>query len=1625
MKNVWNMGGQPSNMVRLAWLTMRSDVRSSILLVILLFSSSLAGIGTPPSDNGFGEEGTTSSATARALIIWSGTMSINNDFTVEAGDELRIYAGTTVQLGPGVRVYIEGKVVAEGTTADPIVVQVQPGYTWHDGFQFNSSSRSRGSSLRNISFHDAQFGLTIFDSDPVIEDVVFDNVDLVAIDMFNSANPTIRRATFTDGGQDVHGSMTNWRYGIGLSVGAGSAPYVEDVTFTNQITRAISYWGDSGGVVRNITISEVGGATMNISAGIFVEDSIPLFEDINISKCDNGVYILHREENLTTRPVFRDMVIGDSQYNGVMMTKYNRWNFSTYMMGRFHNLEVYGTGGPNSSSPGFATGTVFLNTSGGWFENVDIHDNTVNGVKLYMTDPSTSFINTSIRTSGAALGGTNERAGLFSRSSMNGGPSLVNLTVSNSPGIGIFVSKGSVSGSGWTSRDNGQEGLRVLEMFPSVDGLVLEDNGFSGLRVSDSKQVWLSNLTSRHNGYSAPSADNGAGMVFVESNDLMSAGNIVHCSQCTSIDDNWAALRIEDSVDILFTDLAVHDPNTPAGQSAVIVDDSGLNWNGWVDFERAEIYANLSVGAPAILLNGVDARIERMNLYGNHSGIQWSGRNLDSKMGNSTLTGSDCLTLSDLPKLDTWGLDVTGCSGNLGISNSDVNLTDFLQGAVNLAITGASYVRAISSQVNIPPLPLQATLDEMWFVDMWVVNQHGHGLPYALLNGSFSQMEDPFSMNMPYSGNEVLGPFTGTRHTITGASSVTDYSSECWYDNTSGNAIPTALDQDLLMHLCTITLVNQPPLIIWDEPLNNTVVSSGSEIWFNASRSWDLDDDPITFQWTSDVDGNAYAFCSGFGNGVVPGDLLVNSEPPTQGTCALTDGDHQITLEVCDDQGNCASETRTITFVNLPPQVIIQTTPALDWDGVLRLNFTENLHVNASDTTDPEGDPIETQEWAGWETPNPPSTILEWNRTFAGSAQRAFTYTITFSDGLNPKVYYNLSVELQNEYPHPVFTVSRDSNLSSSEVLLDGSASFDPEGDTINAWWHSDVDGDLDTSLTTPLLWSGHLSPGIHTLSLRLGDDDSYHINQWSAPYELTIVVANSPPFAHIELPAVQDSYDSSDVILFSAFGSGDWDAPCAEAFAEMSVGWLCNPDGVAIPDTVVPIWTSDLLSEPIGGDWEVEARLPAGENVVTLTVSDGLNPPMSDSITLSVDESAPILVLTSPGDGLEVVSNEVILFDPQQSWDADGDIFTFTVTSDILTEPLLDEVSPNFWYSRYLPSGDHTLTFTVEDETGRSRNETRTLTVLASPPTAIISSPTEGGMISPGATILLDGNESWDADEDIVLYRWYLGVGADAQLLNETALANRTLPPGNHMLSLQVKDSRGASSWAFSNITVEPSWPVVDDILLEPGSLTAGQAATITARAIVVDADETTWECVGWASQGGVESEFILSDDGQSADGVAGDGTWSGQVSVTPGRDGWMNVEVICRDGPSDEPRLSNRLSTTIRVEGATQHSSIFDVVMESTLLIVVALFASLIALGLVFTFARKRRLAADLAMIETWGVGGFSPREDEGLFADSGIDSSISEMMGEGSETADADETRTAASQSDGIPEMPDLDG
>ena len=272
---------------------------------------------------------------------------LQDGYTVESGDILVVQSGTTIQLGDDETILVAGRLTMQGTTTAPVLLESIAGN--HDGIVFNSSSNGLGSKIENLTITDAEYGVTVYDSNPTLNDLRVINADRVAVDLFDSASPRINDLVIDGGGQDVHGFSTSWRYGIGLSVGAYSAPIVDGMTADGLITRGLNYWGGSGGMLSNLEISNVSGSSLAIAAGIWVEDSIPLISDSSVNRCDNGIFVRHITSGWTTRPTFVRMTVEDSQYYGIMVEQYNHSLYSNVPHNAvFNDLELRGTGGPGA-----------------------------------------------------------------------------------------------------------------------------------------------------------------------------------------------------------------------------------------------------------------------------------------------------------------------------------------------------------------------------------------------------------------------------------------------------------------------------------------------------------------------------------------------------------------------------------------------------------------------------------------------------------------------------------------------------------------------------------------------------------------------------------------------------------------------------------------------------------------------------------------------------------------------------------------------------------------------------------------------------------------------------------------------------------------------------------------------------------------------------------------------------------------------------------------------------------------------------------------------------------------------------------------------------------------------------
>ena len=1562
---------------------------SALMLVALLictpFTGALSSISDPLEDEVLAPE----HASPKAQTTWSGTVTVTTSYTVAVFDELIVSACTQIELGAGARIYIEGRLTVEGTSSCPVVM-FSFATLDHEGLQFNSSSNGRGSVIHNLTIEDAIYAVTIFGSNPLFTNLTIINPDRVGLDLFSSASPVIHDLYIDQAGRMVP-VQNDWRYGLGLSIGDGSTPIIDGAYFTDILTRGINIWGGSGGLLRNIVMDNISGSSWVTAAGVWVEDSQPLLTNLSIDKSDNGIVVQHIDDGGYTRAVIKDATVSNSMYRGVYVDKFNHTNYTNYETADFTNLTVRGTGGPGAKTANIGFAAIDVNATGAWFENTLVEDSTTVGVRLYFVDSSTTFRNLTVLDSGDPGQGPHE-AGVAVRSSFFA-PHFDGLTVSGSVGPGVSsTSGGAMQGSDWNLHNNSKDGLFIDKATVVVDGLDLADNAESGAHVFDARYVTFENLTALNNGGDPATASLGdqAGLFYEKSNDIESSSGDVTCRSCTVEGSTGSGVYALNSVDLWLQNLTLSDnnPNRPA----FMADNQGLTLGqqgGRIHIQGANI-ASESPGVPALSLVKAAANLDSLVLSGNHSGIEWDANNngnFPSSISRTEFTGTACLTLIDHISLSGTGNSVTAaCSGSIVLQNSQVNWSGFTDttGAHQIQLDSTSDLhlhQPVNVDLTLASIAGSATIDVAWDITVWVVNNFTNGIPNANVNTSFAQFEPSVEESTNDLGYVQLPDFIGQRWTNTGASSDNSISVSCGYDSVS-NTTSLVLDQDRFVN-CLLPLENQVPFLIWTSPADSMVYPSQGEVEFNASDSWDLDDDILTFTWTSSIDG----WLSDGGVSVLTGNGL------TAPSVGLSDGIHVITLEVCDDAGHCVSETRTIELANQPPIIVFDVTPSLTPWSELIIPRTQSVHFNISGISDPEGDAltcwiersyIESETTAA----SCPSEIWM-NLTMEETVPSTFDLTLYASDAINAPSTYTIPVEIYNEVPTPVFEVQRNGNESQETVTFDGSTTIDPEGDVLEVEWWSSLDGQLGWSnQANATVWTGHLSRGVHSIEMRVVDDRPEHINATKTTSVL-VPVENSPPRTEISTPESTVTYTSSELIWFSANGSGDYDAACS-TFPENG-SWHCaDSDPFGGSEYLIVVWSSDLDGRltPEGEDWLLfDTRLSAGTHQISLSLDDGIHQPVTVNHTIEVTTSAPVLDLVSPVDGEIFRSSDSVFWNAVQSVDYDGDEFTMTVRSDLLNEPLLDSVAPNVTHISNLPAGTHTMEITLEDVNGMVSNSFITLTVGQSDPVAVMISPENRDSITAGAYVVLS-EESTDADDDMVTREWrHWALNGTYTILSTKSLDEVQFLPGDHKISLYIKDSRDGMDEVFANITVQSSLPRLSDLVYTPSELIAGEVNTLTVSVTMDDADGTTNDVRVTVKYNLQLWEMNLSDPD-------GDHVWTGSMELNPESSGRPNMKVIATDGDGDEANVEV-LSVTLNVNAPPNDNR------PMLLLGAVLTFISVLTGGAMLVARRRSRLA-ELDLIESWDAfGSITPTdatvEDSPVTLEGGLIDGASEVEAE----------------------------
>ena len=357
-------------------------------------------------------------------------------------------------------------------------------------------------------------------------------------------------------------------------------------------------------------------------------------------------------------------------------------------------------------------------------------------------------------------------------------------------------------------------------------------------------------------------------------------------------------------------------------------------------------------------------------------------------------------------------------------------------------------------------------------------------------------------------------------------------------------------------------------------------------------------------------------------------------------------------------------------------------------------------------------------------------------------------------------------------------TIPDSDRVAGENVHLDGSTSSDPDGTIASYRWFNQQQ----------LIGSGptidvRLPDGDNVIRLEVTDNDGA---TGSSTATISVETPNGAPTARIT--------------------GGNRTIPDSDRVAGENV----HLDGSTSsdPDGTIASYRWFNQQQLIGSDATIDVRLPDGDNVIRLEVTDDDGATGSSTATITVEvppaNGAPTARITGGNRTIpdsDRVAGENVHLDGSASSDPDGTIASyrwFNQQQLIGSEATIDV---------RLPDGDNAIRLVVTDNDGATGSSTATISV-AKPPANVapIATITGGNRTIPdsdrvaGENVHLDGSTSSDPDGTIASYRWF----NQQQLIGSGPTIDVRLPDGDTVIRLEVTDDGGATGSSTATISVE-----------------------------------------------------------------------------------------------------------------------------------------------------------------------------------------------------------------------------
>lgn len=508
--------------------------------------------------------------------------------------------------------------------------------------------------------------------------------------------------------------------------------------------------------------------------------------------------------------------------------------------------------------------------------------------------------------------------------------------------------------------------------------------------------------------------------------------------------------------------------------------------------------------------------------------------------------------------------------------------------------------------------------------------------------------------------------------------------------------------------------------------------------------------------------------------------------------------------------------------------------PTASISGSASATVGTTVILDGSGSRDPEGQAL-SYRWELVTRPSGSQAVLDDASKVRASllpdVAGAYVVRLVVNDGRADSVAATFSLTASKANTAPVARAGEDRTaVNGVEIILNGAASEDPDGDLITFRWvlATKPAGSLATlgGSDTPRAYFTPDVSGNYVLALVVSDG---RLSSSQSFVTVTSGAANVPPTAVIAGAIVSNS-TPPPVVLIGSRVTLDGSASTDPNGDMLRYSWrlISRPAGsqtaLGFALTARPEFVPDLPGDYVVGLVVNDGRVDSAERSATVRAARTATPTASAGANQSVLVGSPIVLDGSASSSASDINSDLLSY-----------LWEIVSRPTVVASPAPAIGSPSSRKTQFVPdaAGTYVFRLTVTDSLGNKASAVVTAQAAAQNAAPVANA---GGnkQVTVGQTAILDGSASQDANGDALTFAWQLiskpsgtppstaklspSLTADGTTSASRAVALTPDIPGTYVVGLRVNDGIATSEMALAVVTAKA-------VNLRPVAVIAGTA--------------------------------------------------------------------------------------------------------------------------------------------------------------------------------------------------------